>query len=96
MIFYPKIHLKNVLEITPKFLQDKGLQALLLDVDNTLIDYDNIVIEGIEEWIKSLKENNIKLCILSNTNNKKKAQRISKLLDIPYIYFEKKPLKFRF
>ena len=35
-------------------------------------------------------------CILSNTNKKKKAEKMSKKLGVPYIYFAKKPFKFGF
>jgi len=92
-IFYPKKYVNNVLEITNDFLKENGIRAMLLDVDNTLIDYDNNVLEGLESWVKNLKKQNIKFCILSNTNKKHKAERMSKLLDIPYVYFATKPFK---
>lgn len=38
----------------------------------------------------------IKLCILSNTNNKSKVENVARYLEIPYIYFAMKPLKFGF
>lgn len=96
MIFYPKSYFNNILEVKPKFIKDNNIQAILLDIDNTLIDYQNNIIEGLEDWVKNLKKQNIKFCILSNTNKKKKAERLSKLLDIPYIFFAKKPFKFGF
>ena len=40
MILYPKAHFNNVREITIDFLQNNKINALILDVDNTLIDYD--------------------------------------------------------
>ena len=43
-----------------------------------------------------IEKNNIKFCILSNTNKKKKAEKMSKKLEVPYIYFAKKPFKFGF
>ena len=39
MNIYPKAYLNNVREITIQFLQKNNLKALILDVDNTLIDY---------------------------------------------------------
>ena len=36
----------------------------------------------------------MKICLLTNTKTKKKAEKISKLLnDLPFVYFAKKPLK---
>ena len=54
------------------------------------------MVEGLEDWVKNIQNQGIKFCIVSNTNKKKKAERMSKILDIPYVYFAKKPLKFGF
>lgn len=93
MIFYPRKYFNNILEISIDFLKENRIQGILLDIDNTLIDKDNKIIEGLENWVENLKDNNIKICILSNTNKKSKAEKISKLIDVPYIYFAKKPFK---
>lgn len=93
MIFYPKKYFGNILEITEDFLQKNQIKGILLDIDNTIIDKDNKIIEGLEKWVENIKKNNIKICILSNTNRKSKAHKLSKLIDVPYIFFAKKPLK---
>ena len=93
MILYPDAHLNNVREITTNFLQNNKINALILDVDNTLIDYDKNLPEETIEWAKELKNNNIKLYILSNTNKKEKVKTVAEKLGIEYIYFAKKPLK---
>ena len=43
--------------------------------------------------LSNLKQNNIKLYIVSNSNHKEKVENTAKTLDIPYTYFAKKPLK---
>ncbi len=96
MIFYPKKYFVNILEISVEFLKQNNIQAILLDIDNTIIDKDNKIIDGLEKWVEKIKGNNIKICILSNTNKKSKAEKISKLIKVPYIFFAKKPLKFGF
>ena len=93
MILYPDAHLNNVREITTNFLQDNKINALILDVDNTLIDYDKNLPEETIKWAKELKNNNIKLYILSNTNKKEKVKTVAEKLGIEYMYFAKKPLK---
>lgn len=93
MIFYPDIYLKNVKEITVELLNKNNIKGLLLDVDNTLIDFDLKILEGAKEWAEDLKNNNIKLCILSNTNKIDKVKKVAKELDIPYLNFAKKPAK---
>lgn len=93
MILYPDAHLNNVREITTNFLQNNKINALILDVDNTLIDYDKNLPEETIKWAKELKNNNIKLYILSNTNKKEKVKTVAEKLGIEYMYFAKKPLK---
>ena len=93
MIFYPKADFNKVEEITVQFLKQNNINALILDVDNTLIDYYKNLAEEKINWAKELKENGIKLYILSNTNKIKKVETVSKKMDIPFESFAKKPFK---
>ncbi len=94
--FYPKKYLNKITDIDLNFLHENDLKGILIDIDNTILTYDGKTVENLEKWIENLKKNNIKICILSNTNNKEKAKKISKMLGVQYIYFAKKPLKFGF
>lgn len=93
MDLYPNLYLNNVKEITLELLNKHEIKGLILDVDNTLIDYDKNLLEGAKEWCDNLKQNNIKVCILSNTNKVKKVEKVAKILDLEYIYFAHKPNK---
>lgn len=93
MNLYPKIYLKKVQEITYQMLQENGILGVILDVDNTLIDYYKNMPEGVQKWCENLKKQGIKFCIASNSNKKEKVEMVANKLDIPYIYFAKKPLK---
>lgn len=93
MIFYPNIYLNNVKDIKIEFLKTNSIKGLLLDVDNTLIDFDLKILEGAKEWCDGLRKEGIKLCILSNTNKIEKVKRVAKELELPYINFAKKPFK---
>ena len=93
MFLYPKLYLNSVKEITLQMLEQNNIKGLILDVDNTLIDFDKKMPEGVKEWAENLKQNNIKLYIVSNSNHKEKVENTAKTLDIPYTYFAKKPLK---
>ena len=75
MIFYPKSYFKNILEIDMNFIEKNNIKAILLDIDNTMIDTDNNILEGLEDWVEEAKKHGIKFCILSNTNKKKKCQK---------------------
>ena len=87
MILYPKAYFNNVREITYEFLKENNIKALILDVDNTLIDYDRNLPEENIVWGNEMKENGIKLYILSNTNKRDKVEAVSKKMGIPYINF---------
>ncbi len=93
MILYPKFYLENVKEISIEFLRKNNIKGLILDVDNTLIDINRKIIDGAEQWCDNLKKHGIRICILSNTSNEEKARDVAKKLEIPYIFFAKKPFK---
>lgn len=93
MKIYPKEYLDKVEQITIPFLHKNKIVALILDVDNTLIDYHRNMQESIVNWAKELKAQGIKLYILSNTNHKEKVEEVAKKLGIPYRNLAKKPCK---
>jgi len=90
---YPKLYLESVKEISIEILYKNNIKGIILDVDNTLIDFEKKIPEGIKDWVENMKKQNIKLCILSNSNRKEKIKNLAGGLKIPFIYFAKKPLK---
>ena len=95
-ILYPKIYIKKVEDITIQMLIKNKIKLIILDVDNTLIDYSKKLSESIIQWAKEMKGQGIKLYILSNTNDKEKVKNIANKLDIPYKSFAMKPFKIGF
>lgn len=93
MNVYPDLYLNSVIDINATLLKKNKLDALILDVDNTLIDYYKNLIDGAEDWCENLKSEGIKCIILSNSNKKEKVETVAKKLGIKYIMFAKKPLK---
>ena len=93
MNLYPKLYCKNVIKITPDYLKENDIKALILDVDNTLLDFDLKIVEGLKEWHEDIKKNDIKCIILSNSNKTTKVKMVADLLGINYIKFAMKPLK---
>lgn len=93
MRLYPNECFDKVEQITIEYLQKRKIKALILDVDNTLIDYHRNLSETIIQWVKELKNHGIKLYILSNTNHREKVEEVSQALNIPYRNLAKKPFK---
>ena len=93
MFFYPKEYLDSVKDITIDLLNKNNIKAIILDVDNTVLDFNKKIPDGVEEWCKNLKKQNIKFFILSNSNKKEKVEMVAKKLDLQYSCFATKPLK---
>ena len=93
MNLYPDLYLNSVIDINATLLKKNKLEALILDVDNTLIDYYKNLLDGAEDWCENLKSEGIKCIILSNSNKKEKVETVAKKLGIKYVMFAKKPLK---
>lgn len=93
MIFYPKGYFKKISEISIDYLKENKIKGLILDVDNTLIDYYKKISEDTIRWANKLKKNEIKMYILSNSNKKEKVKEVAQKLELEYSYFGMKPLK---
>ena len=93
MKIYPNLYLEKVEDITIEILIKNKIKTLILDVDNTLIDYYKNLSDSVINWAKQLKGQGIKLYILSNTNDKQKVEKVANKLEIPYKNFALKPLK---
>lgn len=93
MNIYPSLYLDSVKNINATLLKKNNLCGLILDVDNTLIDYDKNLLDGVEKWCEEIKQEGIKCIIVSNSSKKDKVEMVAKALDIDYILFAKKPLK---
>ena len=93
MNLYPKAYFSSVLDITIQFLIKHKIKALILDVDNTLIDKDRNLSEETITWAKDLRGQGTKMYILSNTNDKHKVEEVAQKLALPFEYFALKPFK---
>ena len=93
MFLYPKGYFNSVKDIEIDYLNKNNIKAIIIDVDNTLIDYYKVFPQGTETWVENVKKRGIKFCILSNSNKIQKVKEVAEKLDVPYFYFAKKPLK---
>lgn len=75
MNIYPKLYCKRVTDIQIEYLEKNNIKAILLDVDNTLLDFDLNIVDGLKSWYEKVKDKNIKCMILSNSNKKLKKLR---------------------
>lgn len=52
MVLYPNLFCKDVTEITIEILRKNNIKGLILDVDNTLIDYHRNLDQKIKKWVE--------------------------------------------
>lgn len=89
--FLPKYIFPKITDIQPAFLKQKGIKLVLLDFDNTMLPYTvDVPSEELLNWMKSMKEAKIQLCIVSNSH-KQRVPTFSKKYDIPCVTGAKKP-----
>ena len=88
----PDISLERVEDITPELLQSRGLSALIVDIDNTLVSRATGEIEeSVFDWMRSLKQAGIAVCLLSN-NWHAVVQDYADQLGVPIVRKAMKPL----
>lgn len=68
-LFMPDLYLDDIYGISPEYLTNLGIKAVLLDIDNTLVTYDDPVpTENVLSWLKSLEDAGIKPAFISNND----------------------------
>ncbi len=89
--FMPDLYLDDIYGITPEFLTEKGIKAVLLDIDNTLVTYDDpLPTESVLNWLSSLSEAGISAAFISN-NHKERVELFNSKLNLFATWDSKKP-----
>ncbi|MCI9456923.1 MAG: YqeG family HAD IIIA-type phosphatase [Oscillospiraceae bacterium] len=90
----PTYVISSVLKITPRLCKELGIEAMLLDIDNTLTTHNNPEpYIGLFRWIDRLQDAGVELIIFSN-NNHRRVANFARRLDLPYVARAAKPLPF--
>ncbi|MEO0535991.1 MAG: YqeG family HAD IIIA-type phosphatase [Cyanobacteria bacterium P01_A01_bin.123] len=81
----------SVLSLTPDLVQKFALQGLVLDVDETLVPFnERNITDEVRSWLISLKPL-VRLWLVSNNLNQTRIRRIADSLGVPYITGAGKP-----
>lgn len=93
-IYKADMYAKTIEQVNYKKLKDKGIKALIFDLDNTLAYIDNDEpSEKVKKLIKKLKRD-FDIYILSNNFNKKRVSYFSNAIGVDYVYAAIKPSSF--
>ena len=88
----PSEFVRSVFHITPELLVQKGIKAIITDLDNTLVEWDRPdATPKLIEWFASIKAAGIQVTIVSN-NNELRVKSFADPLGIPFIFKARKPL----
>ena len=92
MLLTPEYVFQDVTHITPAFLAEKGIKALVLDVDNTIADdRSQVVPPEVKAWLETMKQAGISLTILSN-GAKPRVKPFAESLGLEWVSRSGKPL----
>ena len=92
----PSYYHLSIKDINYQELKEQGIKALFFDLDNTIISYDvDEVLGETKEFLENLTKD-FKVLVISNSRKPRVSKACQNLIDIPYVSFAKKPLKFGF
>jgi HAD superfamily phosphatase (TIGR01668 family) len=90
------MYVDSLLDIPLPELWDKNIRAFILDLDNTITEWNsNELKHEVENWFELIKSMGFQACILSN-NGKKRTVQIADRLGIPFIHRARKPRRHSF
>lgn len=92
--YKPTWLIEKVYHISPADFKNKGFKAVLVDLDNTLIAWDNP--DGTPElrkWLQEMKASNLPVVVVSNNKASRVEKAVSKF-GVDYVSRAMKPFNF--
>ncbi len=81
---YPDIYADSVSDITASMLKKMGMEAVVLDIDNTLVPHnDPNPTKSVYDFLSAMREAGIKICVISN-NTKERVEPFCRRAKIEY------------
>lgn len=93
MKYKPDAIFNKITEIKAEFLKENNIKGIILDVDNTLITLDGEKLEGINQWVRDMKNAGFKIYIASNTTKYERVKKVANELELDFTHLSLKPLK---
>ncbi|HAX99423.1 MAG TPA: YqeG family HAD IIIA-type phosphatase [Candidatus Atribacteria bacterium] len=89
--FYPSLYVDEISEIPLDLLKKKGIQGLIIDLDNTIAPWDQPTVTQLaEKWLKQAKNEGFKIFLVSNSTTSR-VNYFMESLKIPGISMAQKP-----
>ncbi|MFQ6097786.1 MAG: YqeG family HAD IIIA-type phosphatase [Armatimonadota bacterium] len=79
----PDVVVRDVTQIDPARLRARGIEALILDLDNTLTAWNSLdVAQNILAWVRAAREAGLRLAIVSNSSKAARVRKLSEMLGV--------------
>ena len=90
--FRPDHTFRAYFDLSPAFLKERGIEVLLLDIDNTLAPYEQpLPDDRLRAWLAALADAGVAVAFLSN-NHADRVNLFNESLGLPCRYDAHKPL----
>lgn len=91
--FKPTWMIESIYNLTPDELKANGIKAILTDLDNTLIAWNNPSgTRELHQWLQQMAANQIPVIVVSN-NNHERVEKAVQRFDLPFVARALKPFK---
>lgn len=92
---FPDLYVNSISEITASMLREKGMEAVVLDIDNTLVPHnDPEPTKEVMDFLSDMKKSGIKVCVVSN-NRYARVEPFCKRIGVEYfVHGALKPRKY--
>ncbi len=88
----PSRVVETINELDPDALKAQGIEAIITDLDNTLVPWQHYeIMPGVVEWLAKLEVAGIKICIASNTIHTERLKQLAETMGIPFVDRVQKP-----
>ncbi len=95
-LFHPTLLKHRITDLTVDELKTMGINAVLLDVDNTLTRHHSQELPAaVDAWLQDVQASGIR-CMLVSNSKKPRIDPFAARIGLPYIHTAAKPLPFGF
>jgi HAD superfamily phosphatase (TIGR01668 family) len=95
-LLIPRKTYNSIFDIPLKKLYALGIKGIIIDLDNTLTEWNNPELSGDTiTWIERAKEIGFKLCFVSN-NSDLRVREVADVIEIPFVARAGKPRRHSF
>ncbi|GAB4460905.1 MAG: YqeG family HAD IIIA-type phosphatase [Armatimonadaceae bacterium] len=82
----PDFQVRHVSDVSPTWLCEKGIRAVISDLDNTLVCWHNEeVATEVTSWLTTLRDADIHICLASNTRRLPRLRRLAEQMEVLHV-----------